>query len=234
MREINETNEIKVTRMSPAAALSKARADRVLRYDRYLGAGFKAKAMDSFQLKDGRYACKDYDPQMDCEYYVVYEGIPAEIVSELDKFDHEELLGERYKAENESLEPIKGRELEEDENEEEGIPSPLSQKSYNDWFAREMAPDIAEEEPQDPAKEIVRMFIAALSKNDWLLFKFCFDSNMTTADIMDELNIPSKQALSNRKARFLDKLREVFRAAGYEVPTAQELHAGKNAAKKIA
>jgi len=231
VRDAPEINEIKVTRMTPARAFSLARPDRILRYDRYLGAGFKPKAMDSFQLKDGRYACKDYDPEKDCEYYVVYEGVPKAVTAALDEFDHKELLNNRYKAEHESLDFIKDCQLEDDESEDEDVSSPLSQKSYNDWFAREMAPDIAGEEPQDPKKEIVHMFIDALPKNDWLLFKLCFDTDMTTAEIMDELHISSKQALSNRKTRFLNKLREVFRAAGYEVPTAKELRAEKKASR---
>lgn len=222
-------SEIKVTRMTTAQAFSLARRDRVLRYDRYLGARFQPKAMDSFQFRDGRYAYKAYDSEKDCEYYAVIEGLSEKIKSEMDEADHQWLLNERNKEEHESFVSIEGSQHEEDVDED--ISSPFSQKSYNDWYAREMANDIDKEAPMDPKEEIVRMFVAMLPENERLLFKLCFDSSMTTEEIMDELNIPSKQALSNRKERFLEKLRKVFRAAGYEVPTAMELRAEKKASK---
>lgn len=223
-------SEIKITRMTPAQALSMAREDRTHRYDRILGGNFQEKPMDSFQLKDGRYAYKAYDEENGCEYYQVFEGLSEEVTAELDEFDHRWMLDERYKAENESFASINGCQYE--ETVDEDVSSPFSRKAYNDWYDREMAADIDEETAIDPAKEIIRMFVAALSPDERRLFELCFDSSMSTTEIREELNIPTKQALSNRKARLLEKFRKVYREAGYDVPTAKELREMNKAAKE--
>lgn len=222
--------EVRETKMSPAKALSMARKDRVLRYDRYLGPEFVPKAMESFQLKDGRYVYKANDEETGNECYKVLEGVPEAMVNELDELDHQWLLNERYKLEHEDYASVKGDMYETDV--ESDAVSPFDQKSYNDWFAKEMADDIAEEVPINPAYEIIRMCIASLSPEERRLFDLCFDSSMTTAEIREEMDISTKQALSNRKARLLEKFRKVFRAAGYEVPSAKELRAEKKAAKE--
>ena len=201
--------------MSPRQAARHARKDRVLRYDRYLGSAAQPQLMDSFMLKDGRYACAG-DATAGNPCYTIYEGVSADVISALDENDHDWLLSERKKTERESFLSINGC-MGEEENEA------FSRQGYQRWLAREAA---ANANPvHDPRLEIIRLFMESLKEDDRKLLLLTFDNSFTTQEIMMELGIKTKQALTNRKTRLLDKLRQVFALLGYEVPTPEELSA---------
>ena len=218
---------IKKTRLSEAEAMVMATKDSFIRYDIYLGGGFEKKLQDSFPMKDGRYAYRDYDPEKDEVFYTVVDNVSSEIMEVLKEEGHDELLDERYKAENEDFSSISGNIFEEQEDEE--CVSPFDRRAYNDWFKREMAPDIARYENADPRKEIVRMIVQNLSENEQHLFRVEYSSYMTMAEKLEEMNIPTAQAYCNRVTAMENHFRKIFSALGYKPLTPAEIRAEKSA-----
>ncbi len=217
-------SKIRVTGMRPQQAARHARKDRVLRYDRYLGVAAQPRLMDSFMLEDGRYACLCRGEGIG-EYYQVYEGLPANIVSALDDMDHQELLSERKKVEHESFDSLFGN------ADADGEIVAAARISHQSWLARERTETRG---TTDSRKKVLRIIMESLREEDKNLLKMIFDSRLSTEEIMQELGVKTKQALTNRKTRLLGKIRKIYEELGFEVPTQEQLREENGLAKEAA
>ena len=175
-------------------------------------------------LEDGRYACLCKDEETG-DYYQVYEGLPANIVSALDEMDHKELLSERKKVEHESFDAIFGT------TDADGEIAAATRISYQRWFAQERTIKC---HPTDSRKMVLRIIMESLREEDKKLLKMIFGTRLTSEEMMQELGVNTKQALTNRKTRLLGKIRKIYEELGFEVPTPEQLRAEMRAAKEAA
>ena len=219
-----QVSKIRVTGMRHQQAARHARKDRVLRYDRYLGGAAQPRFMDSFMLEDGRYACLCRGQGIG-EYYQIYEGLPANIVSALDDMDHQELLSERKNVEHESFDSLFGN------AEADGAIVAAARISHQRWLARERTETRG---TTDSRKKVLRIIMESLREEDKNLLKMIFDSRLSTEEIMQELGVKTKQALTNRKTRLLGKIRKIYEELGFEVPTQEQLREENGLAKEAA
>ena len=216
-------SEVTVERMSVQQAARYARKDRVLRYDRYTGGMLQPGLMDSFMLKDGRYACRVKSDEGD-DYYLVYSNIPAGILSDMDDLDHRELLRERRKTEHESFSSIMGQ------SENNADEEPGQREAYDSWFVQ--AHDGVR--AVDSRKKVLGIILDSLNARDRKLLCMLYGMNLTTQEMMQELGVSTKQALTNRKTRLLSKIRRIYEELGYDVPTLEELLEEQRAAREEA
>ncbi len=204
-------NEITVSQISPQTAWGLAKPDRVMRYDRMLGGVARPRLLDSFMLRDSRYAARTTDANGDV-CYLAFGGLPETIVSVLDEEDHKEMLIERRKTENEAFASINGTVTND---------RAIIQQAHQRWLAEEYTPD--REPVTDTRKRVLRMIMASLKKDDRKLLRMAFGMHLTTEEMMEELGIPTKQAFTNRKTRLLDKIRSIYKELGFDVPTPEQL-----------
>ena len=203
-------SEITVEKMSVQQAANYARKDRVLRYNRYTGGVLQPKLMDSFMLRDGRYACRVKDDS-DEDYFLVYSNIPADLLSFMDDDDHRECLRERKKVENESFVSLLGH--------TDGSIELGDREAYSNWSAQ------AHEGVRtlDSRKRVLRMIMCSLRKQDRKLIHMIYGMNLSTQEMMRELGVKTKQAFTNRKSRLLEKIRRIYELLGYDVPPLEQL-----------
>ena len=61
-----------------------------------------------------------------------------------------------------------------------------------------------------------------------------FGTRLTSEEMMRELGVNTKQALTNRKTRLLGKIRKIYKELGFDVPTPEQLRVEIRTAKEAA
>ena len=182
-------------------------------------------------MRDGRYAYLDYVRQ-DGKTNVFYHILSIddeEFLELMDYWDGFEERENRHSAENESYARLNYFKRVTDDGAD-----PMDKKLYSEYMAAEQAVDGETVDKPFPRKAecaILDTLIKQLTPADRQVYEFLFNSKMTEVEIKKELEL-EHSAWTNRKKRFLEKVRAYFVALGYDVPTVEELKQKK--AKRVA
>ena len=181
----------------------------------------KYSGYDCFLLDDGRYAYRDYDPE-DTEHNkpVFYHVLTIEderlmgFLECLDYFDHEEERINRCEGEMKSRwhERYKTRK---DCGEEEAE-DPVETALY-DRYCNGSNNQRTRHFPLPAEYAVIKCAIQQMTPADQRVYEMGYDSYLSDIDIKRMFEL-EHSAWTNEKSRFLEKLRALFAALGYDVP----------------
>lgn len=159
-------------------------------------------------------------------YYNVLSIDDGNVLEMLDYWDRLEEKANRQALENSSFSYLNyTQDLDEDGN----ALDPMDQEVYREWAAQEDGAR-GKRFPIKAELAIIHSIMERLSPKDQRVYRYMFEENMTDAEIKQAFEL-EHSAWANEKKRFLNRVREVFIALGYEVPTLAEV---KNQARRRA
>ena len=174
---------------------------------------------ESFQLKDGRYAYRDHDPETNRIFYRVVDVEDPVILHILDESDHAEEMQDRYEAEvtDAAWQAYLRRE---ESDEDENHPSPIDRMMYQQWRRNE-GEAINNSFPLDPRIVIIECIVQQLPPKERLAYTLLYDRNYSEKEIKEMLGM-SDSAWSNIKNRLETDVRNILTGLGYPVPEGKE------------
>ena len=185
----------------------------------------------SFRLKDGRYAYRDYvwmeEPKR--AFYHILSIEDEEILKLLDYWDKlEEKQNRRGGAVSDHESYAYQNHLQRDNEDEENAPaSPVDKYLYTEWYRDECAinnedASMSRRFPLKAEYAIIHALLQELTPAERQVYEYLFAGKLSDEEIKGELHL-EHSTWSMEKRRFLDKVRAVFSAAGYDVPSPEEL-----------
>lgn len=185
----------------------------------------------SFLLKDGRYAYRDHvwmdGPKR--EFYHILSIEDEEILRFLDywdKLEEKQNRGGGTVSDRESY-AYQNHLQRDGEDEESSTADPIDRYVYTEWFRDECAinnedASMSKRFPLRAEYAIIHAFLQELTPTDRQVYENLFAGSLFDEEIKGELHL-EHSTWSMDKRRFLDKVRAVFSAAGYDVPSPEEL-----------
>ena len=175
---------------------------------------------DSFALRNGEYAYKDWDEENQREFFHVLRIKDPELLTFLDEFDHDEEKDDRHADEATDYAQLRYEAMAEAQDEESSA-SPLERAEYQMWLCP-VSTEKSRPFPMDPARAIIQCLVDQLPPGEKETYDMLFNSSYSEDQIKAFLHLDDN-AWWNRTKRLDNDVRRVFRALGYPVPTYEEI-----------